>query len=43
MCKAFVFQNWKNIHIADIPKLSDIIFAIRLRWRYGIGVFTMDI
>jgi hypothetical protein len=24
MRKAFVFQNWKNIYIADIPKLYAI-------------------
>lgn len=42
MHKAFVFQNWKNVYIADIPKLGDITLAIRLRWRYGIGMLTMD-
>ena len=29
--------------IADIPKLGDITRVIRLRWRYSIGMLTMDI
>ena len=43
MHKAFVFQNWKNVHIADMPKLGDITRVIRLRWGYSIGMLTMDI
>jgi len=26
ICNAFIFQNWKEIRIADIPKLCEIAF-----------------
>jgi hypothetical protein len=43
MCKAFVIQNWRNIHIADIPKLVNIALAIGLKRRYSHGMVTMDL